>query len=96
MLIRSETPEDIAAISEVTIAAFSDHPISQHTEQFIINALRRAKVLTISLVAEVDGKIIDAHYTLQQALRLWLWLHLPPAMLLVALVVVHVFTVTYY
>ena len=58
MLIRSETPEDIAAISEVTIAAFSDDPISQHTEQFIINALRRAGVLTISLVAEIDEKIV--------------------------------------
>ena len=58
MIIRSETPEDITAISEVTIAAFSDHPISNHTEQFIINALRCANVLTISLVAEIDGKIV--------------------------------------
>jgi putative acetyltransferase len=58
MIIRSETPEDITAISEVTIAAFSDHPISNHTEQFIINALRYANVLTISLVAEIDGKIV--------------------------------------
>jgi putative acetyltransferase len=58
MVIRSETPEDIPAISEVTIAAFSDHPISNHTEQFIINALRCANVLTISLVAETDGKIV--------------------------------------
>ncbi|MBI1911470.1 MAG: N-acetyltransferase [Deltaproteobacteria bacterium] len=58
MIIRNETPEDITAISEVTIAAFSDHPISNHTEQFIINALRRANVLTISLVAEIDGKIV--------------------------------------
>lgn len=57
MIIRKETPEDITAISEVTIAAFSDHPISNHTEQFIINALRCANVLTISLVAEIDGKI---------------------------------------
>lgn len=39
---------------------------------------------------------IDAHYTLQQALRLWLWLHVPASMLLAALVVAHVFTVTYY
>ena len=58
MIIRSETPEDIAAISEVTIAAFSDHPISNHTEQFIINALRCANALTISLVSEIDGKIV--------------------------------------
>jgi putative acetyltransferase len=58
MIIRSETPEDITAVSKVTIAAFSDHPISNHTEQFIINALRCANVLTISLVAEIDGKIV--------------------------------------
>lgn len=58
MIVRSETPEDITAISEVTIAAFSDHPISNHTEQFIINALRCANALTISLVAEIDGKIV--------------------------------------
>ncbi len=58
MIIRSETPEDIAAISEVTIAAFSDHPISNHTEQFILNALRCDNALTISLVSEIDGKIV--------------------------------------
>lgn len=39
---------------------------------------------------------IDAHFTLQQALRLWLWLHVPTSMLLIALVALHVFTVTYY
>lgn len=39
---------------------------------------------------------IDAHFTLQQALRLWLWLHVPTSMLLAALVALHVFTVTYY
>lgn len=39
---------------------------------------------------------IDAHYTLQQALRLWLWLHLPTSMLLVILVALHIFTVVYY
>ena len=58
MIIRRETPEDITAISEVTIAAFSDHPISNHTEQFIINALRCVNALTISLVSEIDGKIV--------------------------------------
>ena len=39
---------------------------------------------------------IDAHYTLQQALRLWLWLHVPTSALLAALVVLHVVTVIYY
>lgn len=48
---------DIEAISKVTIEAFRTLAISQHTEQFIINALRKAGVLIVSLVAEVDGQI---------------------------------------
>ena len=58
MIIRDETTSDIEAISKVTIAAFQNHPISNHTEQFIINALRDANALTISLVAEVDGQVV--------------------------------------
>jgi putative acetyltransferase len=58
MIIRNETISDIAAINEVTIAAFKNLPISNHTEQYIINALRNANVLTISLVAEVNGKVV--------------------------------------
>ncbi len=56
--IRNETHNDIGAITEVTIAAFKTLEISNHTEQFIIKALRAAKALTISLVAEVDGRVI--------------------------------------
>jgi putative acetyltransferase len=58
MIIRNETPFDIEAISEITIAAFRTLAISNHTEQFIINALRDANALTISLVAEVDGRVV--------------------------------------
>lgn len=58
MIIRKETVEDVQAITEVTIAAFKNHPISNHTEQFIINALRAANALTISLIAEIDGQIV--------------------------------------
>jgi putative acetyltransferase len=58
MIIRKETDADIEAITEVTIAAFKTLPISNHTEQFIIKALRAAGVLTISLVAEVEGQIV--------------------------------------
>lgn len=58
MLIRNETPDDIDAITEVTIAAFKTLPISQHTEQFIIEVLRAAKALTVSLVGEVDNRVI--------------------------------------
>ena len=39
---------------------------------------------------------IDAHYTLQQTLRLWLYLHLPGALLLVALLAAHLYSVWAY
>jgi putative acetyltransferase len=58
MIIRNERESDVEAISDVTKAAFENHPHSQHTEQFIVNALRVANALTISLVAEVDGKVV--------------------------------------
>ena len=58
MILRKETVADIEAITEVTIAAFKNHPISNHTEQFIINSLRDAGALTISLVAEIDGRVV--------------------------------------
>jgi len=58
MIIRNETISDIAAINEVTIAAFKNLAISNQTEQFIINALREANALTISLVAEIDGQVV--------------------------------------
>ena len=58
MVIRRETAADISAIAEVTVAAFKTLEISNHTEQFIIEALRAAKALTVSLVAEMDGRVI--------------------------------------
>lgn len=58
LIIRNEIDTDIAAITEVTIAAFKSVPISDHTEQFIIEALRDANALTISLVAEINGNIV--------------------------------------
>jgi len=58
IVIRSETDADVSAIAEVTAAAFKTLEISNHTEQFIIAALRAAKALTISLVAEVDGRVV--------------------------------------
>lgn len=58
IVIRNETDADVGMISEVTIAAFKTLEISNHTEQFIIEALRAAKALTVSLVAEMDGRII--------------------------------------
>lgn len=58
ILIRSETAADVSAISEVTVAAFKTLEISSHTEQFIIVALRAAGALTLSLVAEMEGRVI--------------------------------------
>ncbi len=58
IVIRSETDADVSAITEVTVAAFKTLEISNHTEQFIIEALRAAKALMVSLVAEVDGRIV--------------------------------------
>ncbi|MFO0926969.1 MAG: N-acetyltransferase [Gemmataceae bacterium] len=57
-MIRDETPADIAAITDVTVAAFAPLGISSHTEQFIVEALRAAGALTVSLVAEVDGRVV--------------------------------------
>jgi putative acetyltransferase len=56
-VIRNETDADVSTITEVTVAAFKTLEISNHTEQFIIEALRAAKALTLSLVAEVDGRV---------------------------------------
>lgn len=53
--IRNELETDVGAITDVTVAAFKTLEVSSHTEQFIIEALRAAKALTLSLVAEVDG-----------------------------------------
>ncbi len=58
IVIRNETDADLSAITDVTAAAFKTLEISNHTEQFIITALRAAKALTLSLVAEMDGRVI--------------------------------------
>lgn len=58
VIIRNEAESDIEVIAAITETAFATLAISQHTEQFIINALRAAGALTVSLVAEVDGKVV--------------------------------------
>lgn len=58
IVIRKETTDDVCAITEVTIAAFKTLEISNHSEQFIIEALCAAKALTVSLVVEMDGRVI--------------------------------------
>ena len=56
--IRSEIAADIPAIEAVTEAAFRDAPHTSHTEHFIVNALRDAGQLSVSLVAEEDGDVV--------------------------------------
>ncbi|MGV8174643.1 MAG: GNAT family N-acetyltransferase [Methanothrix sp.] len=58
IVIRSERDADANSIAEVTAAAFETLEISNHTEQFIIEALRAAGALKLSLVAELDGQVI--------------------------------------
>ncbi len=57
-IVREEVPVDAAIIEAVTVAAFLDAPHASHTEQHIVNALRRAGALTVSLVAELDGVLV--------------------------------------
>ena len=58
MIIRDETASDAGAIFEITRLAFENHPHSERTEQFIVNALRAAGVLAVSLVAEMGGTVV--------------------------------------
>jgi len=57
-LLSSEKSGDEARIHQVTEHAFLNAPHTDHTEQFIVDALRRAGALTISQVAIADREII--------------------------------------
>jgi predicted N-acetyltransferase YhbS len=58
--IRPETPTDYDRVFEITEAAFRDLPISDHTEQHLVNRLRTstAFIPELSLVAELDGEVV--------------------------------------
>jgi len=56
--IRNEIPADVPAIEAVTISAFLNAPHSGHTEQFIVNALREAGQLMVSLVAVAANDVV--------------------------------------
>ena len=58
ILIRSEKSTDIDAIEQVTLAAFTGKFRDNPTEHLIVNGLRDAGALSLSLVAEVDEKIV--------------------------------------
>lgn len=56
--IRDENDRDAKRIHRVTELAFRDAPHTDHTEQFIVAALRQAGALVLSRVAESEGKIV--------------------------------------
>ena len=58
MQVRPETEADHASIRRIHIAAFANHPHSKQTEHLIVEALRAAKALSLSLVAEVKGEVV--------------------------------------
>ncbi|MDO8071340.1 N-acetyltransferase [Janthinobacterium sp. SUN176] len=58
LIIRKETAADVDAIDHLTRDAFLHAEHTDHTEQFIVNALRAASALSVSLVAELEGAII--------------------------------------
>ncbi|HET6489899.1 MAG TPA: N-acetyltransferase [Syntrophales bacterium] len=58
MIIRNEKDSDAEAISAITMAAFETCPYSHQTEQFIVIALRAAHALSVSLVAEIEGRVV--------------------------------------
>ena len=58
MSIRNEKVSDIQSIHKLTVAAFLEAPHTDHTEQFIVDALRKSGSLSISLIAEDAGNIV--------------------------------------
>lgn len=57
IVIRDEQPGDIEAIFDLTRRAFLNAAHTNHTEQFIVNELRRNGHLTSSIVAEREQPI---------------------------------------
>lgn len=58
MDIRSERPADVVAIGELTTLAFKDTAHGSGTEALIVERLRAAQALTVSLVVVENDKIV--------------------------------------
>jgi len=87
MIIRPETPSDISSIRALAEQAFRDAPHSSQTEGAIVDALREAGALTLSLVAERDG-VVSGHVAFSPVLingRDRGWLGLGPVSVLPSL-----------
>src|SRR5688572_18830961 len=57
-VIRDALSADVAAIASITREAFAADNNASPAEHLIVDALRRAGALFISLVAELDGRIV--------------------------------------
>jgi putative acetyltransferase len=57
-LIRPEQADDYPAIYNVTKRAFATMPFADGDEQDLIGRFRSSGVLALSLVAELDGKVV--------------------------------------
>lgn len=88
IIIRREEIADVQAIHELTAAAFLHAPHTDHTEQFIVDALRKSEVLTLSLVAEEGSKLVGhvaispVSISSESALRIYEYLGFLPSMIL--------------
>jgi putative acetyltransferase len=75
VVVRNERPGDQEAISQMTCDAFRSHAHSDQTEHLIIDALRNAGALTLSLVAEraseVVGHIAFSPVTISDGSAMW-------------------------
>ncbi|WP_018608085.1 GNAT family N-acetyltransferase [Uliginosibacterium gangwonense] len=58
MLIRPETAQDLTAIRAITTSAFFGRIHGTGKEYLLVEALRDAGALSVSLVAEAHGKVI--------------------------------------
>lgn len=58
MIIRAESPSDAPRIHALTQAAFLKAAHAAHTEHFIVDALRSAGALSVSLVVDDDGVLV--------------------------------------
>ncbi|WP_216367931.1 GNAT family N-acetyltransferase [Oceanidesulfovibrio marinus] len=58
MIIRNEELRDIEAIRTVHVEAFASHPYSRQTEHLIVDGLREAGALSVSLVADMEGQVV--------------------------------------
>jgi putative acetyltransferase len=57
-IVRPEKPSDVEAISKVIELAFLNAPHTNHSEHILVEALRNAGDLTISLVADYRGAVV--------------------------------------